>query len=114
MFQTQIAALEGDRNACREALERCQQLGFRDPEGRYLIGRTYAFIGDSEPALEVLSGVVETGFFCVPAFVKDPWLDPVRAEPRFAEIVRRAEALQREAAAVYSESHGERLLGPAR
>lgn len=114
MFRTQIAALEGNRDACREAIERCRQLGFRDPEGRYLLGRTYAFIGDVEPALEMLSGVVETGFFCVPALMKDPWLDPVRAAPQFREIVRRAEDRQREAAAVYSKSRGESALGPAR
>ncbi len=114
LCQTQIAALEGDHDLCRKLLAQSREVSFRDPEGRYLLGRTYAFIREEGPALEILGDVVDTGFFCVPAFVKDPWLDPVRAAPRFAEIVRRAEALQREAAAVYSESRGERLLGPAR
>ena len=113
MFLSQIAALEGNKDVCREALERCRQLGFRDPEGRYLIGRTYTFIGDSEPAFEILANVVETGFFNVPAFKRDPWLDPVRALPGFRDIVRRAETIQQEAAAAYMELKGEALFGPA-
>ncbi len=114
LCRTQIAALEGNRDQCRELLAQSREVSFRDPEGRYLLARTYALLGDEAPALEILRGVVDTGFFCVPAFRKDAWLDPVRTSPKFAEIVHRAEALQREAAAVYSESHGERLLGPAR
>ncbi|MGH9443376.1 MAG: hypothetical protein ACRD16_14010, partial [Thermoanaerobaculia bacterium] len=114
LCRTQIAALEGNREQCRELLSQAREVSFRDPEGRYLLARTHAFIGDEDRALDILSGVVDTGFFCVRAFVRDPWLDPVRANPRLAEIVRRAQALQREAAEVYAESNGERLLGPAR
>src|SRR5262249_24952711 len=113
LCRTQIAALEGDSDQCRELLSQARGV-FRDPEGRYLLGRTHAFIADEERALETLEDVVGAGFFCAPAFIRDPWLDPVRANPKFPEMVRRAEARQREAVAVYTECRGEALLGPPR
>jgi non-specific serine/threonine protein kinase len=114
LTQSQIAALEGDREKCREILGRIGKSAFRDPEGRYLMGRTYAFIGEADAAMSVFTDVIEGGFFCVPAFLKDSWLDPVRADPRFRDVVHRAEEKQNEAAEVYEELAGEKLFGPAR
>jgi non-specific serine/threonine protein kinase len=113
LCRTQIAALEGDRDQCLELLSQARVF-MRDPEGRYLLGRTQAFVADEERALETLESVVGAGFFCARAFIRDPWLDPVRANRKFAEIVRSAEARQREAVAVYTECRGEALLGPPR
>ena len=41
----------------------------------------------------------------------DPWLAPLRDNPRFAEILQRAQARRDEALAVFRDEGGEGLLG---
>jgi hypothetical protein len=57
--------------------------------------------------------VVEDGFFCVPAFTRDPWLDSLRGTPEFAAVVRRAEARHRQALISFLTAEGDRVLGNA-
>ena len=54
---------------------------------------------------------VEHGFFCVAAFGRDPWLDPLRANPQFVQILRHAEGRHREARTAFLEARGDRILG---
>ena len=82
-----------------------------DPEGRYYAARHLAYIGDSELALSLLSGAVEDGFFCLPAFTRDPWLDSVRNTPEFAALLRRAETRHRQAVISFLTGEGDRVLG---
>src|ERR1051326_7554244 len=63
---------------------------FPDPEGLYYSGRSFARIGALEKALMMIEKAEKNGFFCYPFFVRDPWLDPLRGDPQFNEIVRRA------------------------
>jgi hypothetical protein len=44
-------------------------------------------------------------------FVRDPWLEPLIAEPRFQEALARAERRTSEAAQMFRNADGERLLG---
>ena len=41
----------------------------------------------------------------------EPWLDGVRADPRFSRIVRDPEERHRDAAAAFLAAGGDRLLG---
>ena len=82
-----------------------------DPEGRYYAARHLAYIGDNELALSLLSGSVEDGFFCVPAFTRDPWLDSVRNTPEFTALLRRAETRHRQAVISFLTGEGDRVLG---
>jgi hypothetical protein len=61
--------------------------------------------------LATLKRVVDGGFFCVPVFARDPWLDPLRADPEFVNILRQAETRHQKARAVFTEAGGDRLLG---
>ena len=45
------------------------------------------------------------------ALLHDPWLAPLRDNPRFAEILQCAQARRDEALAVFRAEGGERLLG---
>src|SRR5262249_43206785 len=85
---------------------------FDDPEGVYLMVRNLARVGALDVAFTSLGRAVEGGFYCVPAFVSDPWLEPLRADARFPPILAKAEARAREAEAEYRRAGGERLLGP--
>jgi hypothetical protein len=70
---------------------------------------------EPEQSLAELKRVVEQGFCCVPAFVRDPWLDGLRDEPGFVAVLRQSEARHQEAVLAFAEAGGGRLLGvPAR
>jgi serine/threonine protein kinase/tetratricopeptide (TPR) repeat protein len=86
-------------------------MSIQDPEGRFYGARHLAHLGDHAGALKLLSAAVDDGYFCVPAFARDPWLDDVRGTPEFAEIVRRAEVRHRQALISFLTGEGDRILG---
>jgi tetratricopeptide (TPR) repeat protein len=86
-------------------------MAIKDPEARYHLARQFAYLGDREPALSALGAVIEDGFFCLPAFTRDPWLDSLRASPEFTAILRRAEMRHRQAVISFLTAEGDRILG---
>jgi len=101
--------IRGDRAASVAAILR--QVDIRDPEGRYYVGRHLIHLEELDRGLEMLSGAVDDGFFCLPALTRDPWLDKVRPLPAFTDIVRRAEARHRRAIISFLSAEGDRVLG---
>ena len=101
--------IRNEREASRDSISKLTNI--HDPEGRFYAARHLAYFGDSELALSLLKGVVEDGFFCVPAFARDPWLDSVRGTAEFAAIVRRAETRHRQALISFLTCEGDRVLG---
>jgi len=83
---------------------------FPDPEGLYYMARSLARIGQYERALDLFDRAEKNGFFCTPFFMRDPWVDPIRSEAKFIEVLRRAEAKTRDAAAAVAEHPASRLL----
>ena len=82
-----------------------------DPEGRFYFARHAAHLGFRQEALDLLEGVIDGGFFCLPALAGDAWLDSLRALPQFAAIVRRAETRHRQALISFLSADGDRVLG---
>jgi serine/threonine protein kinase/tetratricopeptide (TPR) repeat protein len=107
------AALEGDRETCLAGYQEFLDSSFRDPEGIYFLARNLSRVGAVEEALDSLARVIGGGFWCVDAVVPDPWLDPLRPEARFQELMARSEEGRKRAAIEYEKAGGERLLGPA-
>jgi serine/threonine protein kinase/tetratricopeptide (TPR) repeat protein len=103
-------ALERQHDECLAAIEAVAEQGF-DPEGLYFAARALVRIGEHDRAMTMLDGVVQRGFYVWPAFVRDPWLDPLRGETRFATIVRRAQERSHEAEHVFQLLEGGALLG---
>jgi serine/threonine protein kinase/tetratricopeptide (TPR) repeat protein len=106
-----VAAMEGDRERCVAASRQVLHGGFHDPEGLLFCARNLAHVGEREFALELIGGVVEGGFHCPPGLVRDPWFDPVRAEPEFVRGLRSVEEAHVESARAFADAGGERVLG---
>jgi len=105
------ALLEGNRVESLGALQRIIESGFSDPEGLFYVARQLAHLGEPERALSILRRAVEGGFLCFSMMARDPWLDPLRTDPQFADVLRRCEARHRDAVAVFLQTGGDRLLG---
>jgi tetratricopeptide (TPR) repeat protein len=107
-----IAFLEMLRGDYPASLALIRQLkDMRDPEGRFYVARHLTQLGETSEALDVLATAVRDGFFCVPVFVGDPALDPLRPLPAFANILRDAESRHRRAIVSFISAEGDRVLG---
>ena len=102
--------LEGDRDAARQALAELLPLN-PDAESHYYLARLLVPLGDLEGALREFERVVEMGFFCLPVFTNDPWIEPVRGLDRFQQILRKVEARHTQAREDFNQADGKRLLG---
>ena len=82
-----LAARQGNKPASLQKLERLRQL-FGDA-GSTQLAEIYAQLGDREAALSALERAYEVKDAGLSSMLVDPWLDPVRKEPRFVAIVRK-------------------------
>jgi len=105
------ATLEGRQDETATVVRQMAKSDFSDPEGFYYWALALAQAGDHEGALELLERSVDGGFHAALAFVRNPWLDPLRAAPDFSLIVRRAETLQHAALEAFRNAEGPRILG---
>jgi serine/threonine protein kinase len=103
------ACLEGDYRTALMASERTVPLD--DPEARFYAACLMARMNQPERALELLTLALESGYRCYHALLHDRWLDSVRADGRFRELVNRAAEMNLEARAVFLDNGGDRLLG---
>jgi DNA-binding winged helix-turn-helix (wHTH) protein/tetratricopeptide (TPR) repeat protein len=102
--------LEGDTAASIAAVERIVSSEFSDPEGLYALARHLAHLNRVDSALDLLDRVVAGGFFCFPAMLRDPWLEPIRAIPRFTTLLEKAEEKHRAAECEFEKLEGNRVL----
>lgn len=107
------ALLEGNPETSLRAIDEQVSGTFMDPEGRYYVARQLAYLNDIGRATHVLRSVVDGGYFCYPQMASDPWLDPIRGDAGFQQILHRAEALHQEAIEVFRAEGGPSLLGQA-
>ena len=84
-----------------------------DPEARFYVARGMAHYGRADEALPLLAAAVEDGFYCLAAYTRDPFLDPVRGRPEFGALLRRAESRHRQALIAFLNAEGDRVLGVA-
>jgi tetratricopeptide (TPR) repeat protein len=104
--------IEGRRDACAEATDKLLAAWRpRDPCAIFYLGRHLAFLGRRESAIDSIEQAVEGGFFPYRFLTLDPWLDPIRSEPRFSAIQQRAEERYRDAEEAFFAARGDRILG---
>jgi hypothetical protein len=107
-----LAVLEGDSALARRAADDIvDKWQLRDPCATYYLARSLAVI-DHPRALEVLRRCVEGGFHPYWFLTRDPWLDGLRTDRAFRQVLDIAEAGRRDAARAFLEAGGERILGP--
>ncbi len=106
-----VAVLKEAPNALALTEQVALHAGWKDPEGHLMGGLLLSMLGSHDHALRKLGDAVEGGFYPVHLLLHDPWLAPLRGDPRFAEIVRIAQRRRGEALAVFRAEGGERLLG---
>jgi hypothetical protein len=106
-----VACLSGGPGA-REAAERAVgRMSLSDPEGYTSGGIMLCKLGSHDLALLALGKAVDGGYTVTEPLLHDPRLAPLRDNPRFTEILRRAQARRDEAMAVCRAEGGEGLLG---
>jgi eukaryotic-like serine/threonine-protein kinase len=104
--------LDGNRTLLRAAVDELVAT-FPDPEGHFYNLLMLSRLGDWDRAVEILSGVVDRGFFPYETFARHAWLDPAREREDFRAVLQRAQRRHERAKAEYAGAGGEGLLGPA-
>ncbi len=104
------ALLEGNRNESLEAAEQAI-LHYADQEGVFYLGLLMARLAASERALALFAESFDKGFTPFHVLARNPWLDPLRSNPRFGEMLRAAEERYSRAAQAYRNAGGEQVLG---
>jgi TolB-like protein/DNA-binding winged helix-turn-helix (wHTH) protein len=86
-----LAALRAARGRTAEARALADRVASRRDlihHGAYGLGTAYAQLRDATTALRWLNQAVTTGFSCYPWYERDPLLDPIRGDRRFAAFMR--------------------------
>jgi len=83
----QKAAIEGNRKQGISAIQRIEQSGAFDSEQWYNYANVYGLLGERSGCVRLLRKAVEGGFFNYPRMLTDSFLDSVRQEPEFQEVL---------------------------
>jgi non-specific serine/threonine protein kinase len=84
------AAVQGDKSRLDSMSQELITLVRRDPYFPTLIAEDYALLNEKEEALNWLEHAIERGNFNYPSFNElDPFLENIRSEPRFKELMKR-------------------------
>jgi len=108
------SALDGRPGDCIDACERILTSHLRDPEAVYHVARMVSRAGYADRALELFTRAVDDGYFNVPLFERDPWLDPRRTDARFTDALDRARARRQHARDAFDRAGGRRLFAMAK
>jgi len=112
-LEATLAIVQRDRAAgLTVADEILENWRLRDPCATYYLARSLAAL-EHPRAIETLRRAVEGGFHSYAFFIRDPWLDRLRTEDAFTQVLSLAEAHFREAAQAFVAAGGERILGPS-
>jgi hypothetical protein len=84
--------------------------GIPDPEVLYYAARQYAYLGESNRALEALAGAVRSGYFGLWQGQHDAWFDTIRGSAAFARLVEESRIGHDTAFAAFHEGNGDAIL----
>ena len=102
-----VAALaEGRVTPLRQAVDDLVAGGLRDPEALFIHGLLLTGGGDHTRGLELMRDAVERGYLPYTTLTGHRWLDPLRGDPAFSAIVRKAELEHKRSLAAFLESGG--------
>ncbi len=110
IMQSLRAYLEGNISECLGAIGAGESLTYRDAEILFYMARHLVQIDERERALKTLSRVVDDGFLCGSAMLRDPWLSSLRSLPEYSQLIENAEQARRQVHARFLEAGGSHLL----
>ena len=90
--QASLASIEAATGLGRDAHARIAAIVSGpdlDHHVAYSLGAAYAQLGDPAASLRWLERAADSGFPCYPWFARDALLDPLRANPRFVQLLAR-------------------------
>jgi len=94
-IQALLAALDGAENKAeakiRSAIEKAKGFGHFHHTA-YNIACAYSVMKKAEPAIRWLQTAADEGFPCYPLFENDPYLNHLRKDPRFIELMTNLKA----------------------
>jgi DNA-binding winged helix-turn-helix (wHTH) protein/tetratricopeptide (TPR) repeat protein len=105
------ALLEGDREKSLAAAETAAA-NLIDSEAVFYMARTFVRLGAHDRAVIELRRVVNGGFWCYDAFMRDPWLDPIRGRSDVRQLLREAHDQVGRARKIFLQLNGPELLRP--
>ncbi len=72
------------------ALVKFEQANLADSEGKYFLASYYGLLGDRDGCIRCLRRAVDGGFFNYPSMLTDSFLDSMRDDREFQEILAKA------------------------
>jgi tetratricopeptide (TPR) repeat protein len=79
----------GRREKAEDAITKLRDLEKTEPVDPYLLATLYVGLGDKDKAfVELEKSFNERGYY-VPLLRVDPLMDPLRGDPRFADLIKR-------------------------
>ena len=94
-----LAAREGKTAKAREQIDlvvRNRKLFGHYHHAQYDVACIETLLGERDAALDWLVEAARNGFPCAPFLEADPWLEPIRAQPRYRRLLDELEANARE------------------
>jgi serine/threonine protein kinase/tetratricopeptide (TPR) repeat protein len=104
------AVVEQDKESQLAATRVLTSAAF-DAEGMYYAAWSFATLGEWDAAVNSFQRSVTEGFYCYPAFKREPAFDPIRTRPEFQQAFRLAQTKHHEAQKIFIEEGGPQLLG---
>lgn len=108
-FASARATLEGDYATAVNGYGRVATL--QDPEAYFWQACYRAKAKACGPALECLSKALDGGYQCHRALVHSLWLEPLRSEAGYNDLVNRAVEMSAQTRRVFLENGGDRIFG---
>jgi len=87
-----LYAWAGKETEARQTLAQVRELSKTQFIGAWAIGLIYVALGDKDEAFAWMDRAYEERSAWLLSLPVNPWLDPLRSDPRFDEFVRRVEA----------------------
>jgi tetratricopeptide (TPR) repeat protein len=87
------AYIEGDFKTGLEANYRIEKVNIIDGELWYHIAVDYALLGEKEGCIRALRRAIDGGFFNYPLMLSDPFLDSMRDNTEFKELLQQANGM---------------------
>ena len=108
LMSSLLALLDGSRGEAIESMRAVDVV--REPEVLFYFARHFAYLGMTEPAIELLRRAKSEGYLCSRALAEDGWLSSVRGQPGFNEVLSELKAAECEASRAFDQSGGSGTL----